>query len=256
MKKFEKIGKAVAVFLFWILIWYLLSLKVNKQLLLPSPVSVLTRMAELMKSAIFWEITFGTIGRIMLGVIVAVLLGLVFALFGALSNVFSRLFSPINSIMTATPVASFIILALVWMGRETVPVFISIIMVIPIVYRNVSSGIRNTDKKLIELSKVYKVPFLKTVKNIYFPSVMPYFLSAFRSAMGLAWKAGIAAEVLTVPKNSIGKMIYESKLYLETTDLFAWTVVVILLSIIIEKIVMLIISKAGRKYNVKEGDSL
>ena len=256
MKKLEKIGKAIAVFLFWIIVWDLLSLKVNKQLLLPSPVSVLSRMAELMKTTLFWEISFSTIGRIMLGVVIAVCLGLIFALFGALSSVFSRLFSPVNSVMTATPVASFIILALVWMGRDIVPIFISIIMVVPIVYRNVSSGIRNTDRKLIEMARVFKVPFAKTIKSIYFPSVMPYFLSAFRSSMGLAWKAGIAAEVLTVPKNSIGKMIYESKMYFETTDLFAWTVVVVLLSIIIEKAAMMIISKIGRKYNVKEGDSL
>ena len=256
MKLFGKIGKAGAVLLFWLAVWFLLALKVDKELLLPSPVSVLTRTAQLIQTARFWEITFETVGRIMFAVVIAVALGVIFSVISACSLLFSRLLSPRISVMTTTPVASFIILALVWMGRDTVVMFVSVLMAMPIIYRSVSAGIRNTDEKLLEMAEVYRVPFIKRIKSIYFPCIMPYFLSALRSAMGLAWKAGIAAEVLTVPNNSIGKMIYESKLYFETADLFAWTLVVIAFSAFIEKIAMLIIGTAGRKYNVKEVKAL
>lgn len=138
------------------------------------------------------------------------------------------------------------ILVLRWLRRDYVPVLISALMVFPVVWSNVSAGIKSTDRSFLELARVYDFSFIKTVRSIYFPSVLPYFRSACSSALGFGWKAGIAAEVLTVPGVSIGRMIYESKLYLQTTDLFAWTLCVILLSFLLEKLVLRLISGGGK----------
>ena len=156
------------------------------------------------------------------------------------------LLSPVISVIKTTPVASFVILVLIWLRRDYVPVLISALMVFPVVWSNVSAGIKNTDRSFLELARVYDFSFFKTARSIYFPSVLPYFRSACSSALGFGWKAGIAAEVLTVPGVSIGRMIYESKLYLQTTDLFAWTLCVILLSFLLEKLMLRLIS-GGRK---------
>ena len=134
-----------------------------------------------------------------------------------------------------------------WMGRAVLPAFISALVVLPVVWTNVETGIRETDGELLEVARVFCFSKTKTLVRVYVPSVLPYFASACRSSLGMGWKAGIAAEVLTVPLVSIGKRIYESKLYWETADLFAWTVVVILCSLAIEKLLMAAVVRIERR---------
>jgi len=124
-----------------------------------------------------------------------------------------------------------------------------------VVWANVCAGIRSTDPILLRTAKVFRFSPWRTLRRVYVPSVMPHFLSACRTSLGLAWKSGIAAEVLTVPAISIGKMLYESKLYLETTDLFAWTAVVVVCSLVIEKVLMGAIGRLGRAYNLGGEDA-
>ena len=140
--------------------------------------------------------------------------------------------------MQATPVASFTILVLIWIDRDYVPVLICGMMVLPVVYNSVSTGIRVTDPQLLEMAKVYRLSRFQILRRIYVPSVLPFFQTACINSVGLGWKAGIAAEVLTVPKHSIGRMIADSKLYLMTEELFASTLVVIGLSLLLQKIML------------------
>ena len=121
------------------------------------------------------------------------------------------------------------------------------VMVLPIVWANVSAGIAGRDPLLLEMARVFRLPRLRVLRRITVPSVLPHFRAAMSAALGLGWKAGIAAEVLTVPARSIGKMIYESKLYLETTDLFVWTAAVIALSLVIERLLLRLVRGSGRK---------
>lgn len=144
--------------------------------------------------------------------------------------------SPLLKVVTATPVASFIILALVWIGRERVPSFISALIVLPVMTAHIDAGIKSVDLKLQELCLSYGFSFFKRLILLYIPSSAPEIAAGLATSLGLAWKSGVAAEVLCMPKNSIGRYVYESKLYLETPDLFAWTATVILLSILIEKL--------------------
>ena len=157
------------------------------------------------------------------------------------------LLSPAIRVIRATPVASFILLVLLWTGRNTVSVIIAALMVLPVVWGNLSRGIQETDPQLLEMAKAYRFSSFKTIRLIYIPSLHPYFLSAITTAMGLAWKSGVAAEVLCLPKQAIGTQIYNTKLYLEIPDLFAWTVVVILLSLALEKLLRVVLGrgKAG-----------
>ncbi len=143
--------------------------------------------------------------------------------------------------------ASCIILALIWLGRGFVPLFITALMVMPVVWANVSEGLRAQDKKLLEVARVFRLPERRVFFSLTLPTVLPYFRSALCSALGLGWKAGVAAEVLTVPQRSVGRMIYESKLYLETPELFAWTVTVIAVSFLIERLLLRLVSGLWRE---------
>ena len=168
---------------------------------------------------------------------------------GAVSSFFkgfSEFLSPAVSIIKATPVASFIILAVIWLKTGNIPSFATALTVFPFVYSNIKTGFDETDKNLIEMSDAFGVSFGKKLLKLYIPSVKPYFISASTTAMGLAWKAGIAAEVICNPTISIGNGIYESKVYFEPPAMFAWTAVVVILSIILEKIMILLL-KRGKK---------
>jgi NitT/TauT family transport system permease protein len=156
------------------------------------------------------------------------------------------LFAPFVTVIKSTPVASFIVLLLLFLGRDLLPVVIVVLMALPVIWGNVCAGIRNTDPLLLRTAKVFGFSRGRTLRRVYLPSVMPYFLSACRTALGLGWKSGIAAEVLTVPAVSIGKLLMEAKQYWEVTDLFAWTLAVILCSLVIEKVLMAAIGRLSR----------
>ena len=245
--RLKKALTGLGVFLFWILLWALLACVVDKELLLPSPLRVLLRLGELVQTGEFWLTTLWSIVRVLAGIVSAIVLGVLLAVLTESSALAKTLLSPLMTLVKSTPVASFIILALVWLGRSILPVFIAALMVLPVVWANVSAGIAGQDPQLLELARLYRLPRLRVVRRITLPSVLPHFRAALSSALGLGWKAGIAAEVLTVPARSIGRMISESKLYLETTDLFVWTTAVIVLSLIIERLLLRLVAQIGRK---------
>lgn len=245
IKKFTK--KFISV-LFWIVLWQLLSMLVSNSLLVPAPLAVACRLGELSVTPSFWQTVALSLLRITAGIALSVIVGVVLAVLSFCFSFVETLLSPLMNVVKATPVASFIMLALLWLSRDFLPVFISVLIVVPVVTSNVLAGLRATDPMLLQVSKAYRFSLAKTLRHNYLPSVYPHFISACRSSLGLAWKAGIAAEVLAVPALSIGKMIYDSKLYLETTDLFAWTTVVIVLSVTIESVFCAVVDRFGKRF--------
>ena len=223
----------------------MLSLLTGSELLLPGPFQVLRKLAAMMTTGAFWSSVALSLLRILGGILAALVLGVLLAVLTERSSLAKALFSPLMLLVRSTPVASFIILALIWLGRDILPLFISALMVLPVVWANVSAGIAGRDVQLLEMAKVYGLSRGRIFRRITVPSVLPHFRAALSSALGLGWKAGIAAEVLTVPKRAIGRMIYESKLYLETTELFAWTLTVILLSFVIERLLLRLVLLPG-----------
>ncbi len=219
---------------FWTALWALAAHLVGKELLLPSPLRTTTRLFQLAATADFWIAAGTSLLRIGIGFLAGVLAGTLLAIPTALLRPADALFSPLNTVVRATPVASFIILALVWIESGRVPSFIAFLMVTPIVWSSLKTAIRDVDPQLIEMSETYRMPLFRRIRLLYLPSVLPQYVASMVTALGLAWKSGIAAEVLCRPKHGIGTDLYESKIYLETTDLFAYTATVILLSVAME----------------------
>ena len=243
----RKTLRTLAVVLFWLLIWQLAAALVGQELLLPSPLRVARELLRLAGGAEFWLTVAQSIRRVLTGIASAVLLGILLALLTHKSALFRALLSPVMTLVKSTPVASFIILALVWLGRDVVPPVIAALMVLPVVWANVSQGLDGIDPQLLELAQVCRLPRGRVFRRITLPSVLPHLRAALCSALGLGWKAGVAAEILTVPARSIGKRIYEAKIYLETTELFAWTAAVVLLSLVIERLLLRLVGRIGKK---------
>ena len=219
-------------------------------LLLASPVQAALRLWELLPSAAFWRAVGNSSLRIFGGFLLSCALGALLAALAAGRPWLRDLLAPPVAAVKAVPVASFIILALVWLDSRSLSLFISALMVFPPVYLNVLEGLRRTDGKLLELARVYRIPLGRRIWGIYVPQVLPYFRSAASLALGLCWKAGAAAEVIGLPAGTIGERLYTAKVYLQTPDLFAWTAVILLLSAVFERLFLgavdLLAGKAGR----------
>lgn len=237
--------KSVIVTLCWLMLWQLASMAVNNGLFLPAPLVVISSLFKLMGDAVFYKSALYSLLRVLLGYIAAVFAGIILGTATAMLPFAGAFLKPMRSIIKAAPVVSFILLVLLWMKMNIVPAFIAFLMVMPVVWANVEQGVKQTDRQLLELAKLYRFGFKKTFLHIYLPSVMPLLLPACATGVGFAWKSGVAAEVIARTTYSIGKELIESKSSLETADMFAWTALVILLSIIFEQSLTKFFNKLG-----------
>ena len=182
-------------------------------------------------------------GETALGTGLACLAGTVLAVLSSRFGPVRDLTAPLMSVIKSIPVASFIILVLIWVPSRNLSVVISFLMVTPIVYSNVLGGVSSMDKKLTEMADVFRVPFPRRLRYLYLPQVAPFFRSACAVGLGLCWKAGVAAEVIGLPDGSIGEQLYQAKVYLNTPDLFAWTIVIVLISLVFERLFLALVDR-------------
>lgn len=242
INRIKKAGERLLPLLFWLLIWQILALIVNKELLLASPISVLKKL-KMIGDPAFWSIVGMSVLRTGEAYIGGILIACLLAVFSYLNRMAERLIRPFLTVVRATPVASFIILALVWLSSSDVPILAGLLMVIPVVYANTRESLDAVDPELLEMAASFRFGIIKTWKNVIIPSVIPSFAAACEACVGLCFKATVAAEVIGVPKKAIGSMLYSSKVYLETDTLLAWTLIVIVLSMVIEQVVHLLMER-------------
>lgn len=233
---------------FWIILWQIIHLFIAQNILVPSPFSVFKRLLGLCAESSFWGSVLISLSRVVSGLVLGTVLGIFLAVLTAKSAVLKSLFAPVLHIIKATPVASFIILAILWLSVENVPSFTAMLIVLPAIWANTEKGILSVDKKLLEMGKAFRLSKKQIFFRITVPSVKPFFNAALNSAVGMAWKAGIAAEVICPHGKSIGAALHDSKINFETTDTFAWTVAVIILSVLLEKAILRLTSER-RKSN-------
>lgn len=238
--------------LVWLLVWQgasmaLAALWPNGHLLLASPLTALVRLGQLALSAAFWQAVAVSAVHIIGGFLLSCALAVALAALAARFRFIGELLYPVVAAVKAVPVVSFIILALVWLDAGNLSLFIAALMVFPPVYLNVLTGIAGADEKLLEMARVFRVPFGRRVRGIYLPAVLPYFRTAVSLALGLCWKAGIAAEVIGLPRGTMGEALYQAKVYYETGDLFAWTAVIVVVSLVFEKLFLRLVDAAAER---------
>ncbi len=240
---------AVAV---WLGVWQaagmaLAALYPHGDLLLATPVEAARRLGEMALTAAFWQTVALSAGRIFGGFAIACVLAVVLAAAAARWRWVRELLYPAVAAIKAVPVVSFIILALVWLESRQLSLFISALMAFPPVYLNVLTGITTADTQLLEMARVFRVPLRRQLRDIYLPHVLPYFRSAVSLALGLCWKAGAAAEVIGLPAGTVGENLYNAKVYFQTPDLFAWTAVIVAVSVAFEKLFLMAVDRLARE---------
>lgn len=228
----------------WIGIWHIVAGVIDNQVFVPAPALVAKVLfEELLPSAEFWNSLLASVLHIGCGFIIGAVTGIVLAVISFVFAIAEGIIWLPMKIIKSVPVASFVILSLLWFDAEQLSIVISAMVVLPIIYTNTFTGIKQTDVKLLEMAQLFKVEKRKRVSCIYIPNALPYVLAAISLSVSMAWKAGIAAEIIGLAKNSIGNELYKAKLYLMIPELFAWTIVIVILSIISEFIINMLISR-------------
>ena len=215
---------------FWLALWQLLAMRVGQQILLASPVETLERLVALARTGDFWRSILFTLGHILAGYALASALGVLLAALAGRFALVADLLSPLLSAMRSVPVASFVIAALIWVPSRRLSVLIATVIVLPVVYAGTLDGLRQVDPRLGEMARVFRMSRANRLRCVTLPAVLPSLTSALSVSMGLAWKSGVAAEVIGIPTGSIGERLYKAKVYLATPDLFAWTLTIVVVS--------------------------
>ena len=230
LRKIAKICVPIAVYL---VIWQLLSMLVGSSLLLPSPIEMLRAMFGILGSPNGWRSIGTTVLRIVAGYLIGCVIGVLLAVLTANSKAFAWLLQPLRTIIKTTPITSFALILLISVVSGLVPVVVAAIVAVPMFWRSTEESILSLDPKLKEMSRVFLSPW-KQLRYVTVPQLLPQFFATASTAFGFAWKAVVTAEILALPRYGIGNQMYLDKLYLDYADLFAWTVLVILLSVILE----------------------
>ena len=234
--KLWKAAKIIVPIAFWLLVWELLALIVNRSVLIPTVTETFSALFEIIASKVFYKVVALTFIRIITGLFLGIISGILLAV---LSHRFEAVYiitSPLISVIKSTPVATFIVILWILLSGDALAILIAVLMVMPIIWQNLMDGYKSIDKNLSEVCDVFNFSFGKRMRVLVFPALMKYLIPGIITASGLAWKAEIAAEIIAYTKNSIGQQINDAKYFYETPTVFAWTLVIITLSIFLEKL--------------------
>lgn len=247
MKNLTTYFRKTMIIIFWLILWQVASFMIQNSIVFVGPLDMIQSLWHQIPTEDFWRTIAYSFGKISLGYLSAFILGILLGSAGYRLPILRELLEPIILLIKSIPVASFVILALIWIGSKHLSVFISFLVVLPMIYVNTIAGLQSTDKNLLEMAQVFQVSTFKKIRYIYVPALMPYLITGCKISLGMSWKSGIAAEVIGVPSHSIGEKLYMAKIYLSTADLFAWTFVVIIISALFEQLFLLFLNKLAGK---------
>lgn len=235
----------------WLIIWQMTAICVHNRILLVGPVEVFLCLVSLMKTMSFYQICAMSLLRILVGFLLAFFVGVLFGGLSYFISWFDAFLTPLLSVMKSIPVASFVVLLLIWQGASNLAIWIAFFVVFPNTCVATKRGLLAVDEKLLEMAKVQKLSLAKKLLFIYKPTLIPFLISSLEVSIGMSFKSGVAAEVIGAPDYSIGERIYVSKVYLDTASLLAWTIALIVISFLVEKIILCFVKKLRKPYSFK-----
>ena len=238
--------KKAGVILFWLIVWEVADHVIDNRLVLAGPIRTLQALGEQVVKSGFWAICAASFVRIAAGFLLSFVCGLALAVVSYRFRVVRAFVDPVISLLRTIPVVSFMIMLLIWVGNQLLTVYLAFLIVLPLIYTNTLTGLESVDRQMLEMARTYGMSKWRTFMYIYRPALMPFLTSSCKISLGMSWKSGVMAEVLATPKPSIGKEMSTARTFLDTPDLFAWTVVVMILSVVFEKLFLALLRRAGR----------
>lgn len=243
----KELAKKISAAVFWLLIWQLAAMAMKNSIVFVGPVDMFRSLGEQIQEKEFCLSVGNSSLKIMGGFLIAFLCAVFTAAAAFRLKWLKILLEPVVQLAKSVPVASFVVLLLILAGSENLSLFIVFLMVFPIIYVNMLHGLEHVDVQMLEMARVFHMSPWKKFLYIYRPAFLPFLISGSKVALGMSWKSGVAAEIIGVPSHSIGERLYMAKIYLNTDSLFAWTLVIIVLSMAYEKLFLGLLKKLGGK---------
>ena len=237
----------LAILIFWLSVWEISARIIDLEFVLPTVTATASSLLTLMGTKTFYITVLSSLIRIFASFVLGVIIAIILAILSIKFKAFKALLMPVMTVAKSTPVAVIILILWLMIGGANVPGAVAILMVLPVVWQNLIDGYDSIDNGLDEVCKIYNFSFIKRMKILVLPAVLRFFFPSVVTASGLAWKAGIAAEVICITKNSIGKEIYNAKYILDGPKMFAYTLFVLILSYVIEKLIRFLVERIKEK---------
>ena len=233
--------RLIIIITIWLVIWQLAAVRIDNKIIIAGPVDTFRSLTKLIKTHAFRKAVLATASRIAWGFLYGAGSAFILACLSYRFKLIEEFFAPAVTVLKAIPVVSFIIMVLLWSGPDVATV-ISALVVFPMIYLNVLEGLKSTDNKILEMANIFRISWSDRLRAIYLPHLKPFLMSSFSLAAGMAWKSGIAAELIDQTQTSLGNGMYRSKISLATADMLAWTVAAVILSFVFEKLIIAVLT--------------
>ena len=237
--KYKRVIYFIIGIIIFIALWSFISKKINSEIIFPNIKSIINKLLEIVSEKSFYKDLLSSMIRVLITFALSFLAAFIFGIISGIFNGFRYILMPMINFIRTIPTIPLILVAVIWFDNNTVPIFVSMLVIFPILYDSVCNGIINVDKNLIDISLSYNVSLKTQIINLYIPSIKPYILTGVSQSMGITWKSILAAEILAMPSLGIGTKLYESHLYLDTIGLFAYCLIAVIFNGIFEIIIRL-----------------
>lgn len=238
MLRYRKWIKRIVILLFWLLVWEGMALAIANAIVIASPIQVLEYLMQNGRERELWLSIGFSLERILAGFMLAFLLGIVMAVVNHRVSLLREFTEPLLSVIKAVPVAAVTVLLLLWFPSRYLSVILCFIIVLPNVYEQMMTGLKNIDKEQLALANCYGMSSWQKFMVIYRNGVVPYLSSSMKICVGLSFKSAVAAEIIATPVRTMGERLYFAKIHLDTPGIFAWTFIIVILSVVTEKILL------------------
>lgn len=237
MKKFTIGDRSFRAAIFFVAIgaWHLLSVIVDSGVLVPSPRSTLESLVEIASTPGFYTTLLHTAARSIGGVFAALLAAVSFGVLSKSSGLWRAVIRPMVDFLSAVPIIAIILLAIIWLEKSTVPVFVGFLVGFPITYDNILSSLDRIDRGILEMAKVYRVKKAVVFRDIYMPAMLYGFSDISNTVVSTTLKMVVAGEVLSQPELSIGANLQIQRAYLNTSGVFGWIAIILIVSNLLNK---------------------
>lgn len=240
---YKKLSQRVGAIVLALIFWQVAAMLIHQNILLVSPLQVARRLTTIWREPDFFPSLWFSFYHIVGGFLLGLCSGIVLAVLAARFRFMEQILWPWMATIKSVPVASFVVICLIWLSAKNLSIFISFLIVLPVIYQNILTGLRSGDGKMEEMARVFHLPWYRRLRYVTLPKLRPFLLSACSITCGMAWKAGVAAEIIGTPNGSMGRQLYLSKIYLDTDDLLAWTVVIVAVSVLFEKLFLFVLRR-------------
>lgn len=234
----EKYFRKALIVLFWLAVWAGLALAVDNKILMVTPWETAGELFGMLGKSTLYLSAARSLLRIGLGFAAGFTTALLLAAASCRFRLLEEVLAPLMNLIKTIPVASFVVILLIWWGSSFLAAAICFLVVLPNIYISTLEGLKSTDKRLLQMAQVFCMPLWNRFFYIYRPALKPFLYSSLKVSLGMCWKSGVAAEVIGTPDYSIGEALYMSKIYLNTAGVFAWTAVIIIASVLFERVVL------------------